>query len=306
MRSFSENYTVLYRLLGSVIVGAPPVVINSYYQVGAFSEAFRKDWPILSAMLDHHVVIGCLVGGAWVFLTVSLLRIFQSFVETAPPGWTVAPAAIMKAIDNVVGVKQQRFSACLKKINNEQASPSAGEIFSIITQPADQISELVKGVYSTFEVLLRGSLQSKNFKLKANLAVIGGDGKIAAIPYHYPSNHPVRSTVEALNKPNSTMRSAVQAKKPVVIESTLAETIKDKPRFVVTDPAYAQEDGSLICYPIVLEGIDSVVFVLSVYVDVPGAFKPKHRAAFDQVIEPFALRLKLEYALLALKEGVSS
>jgi hypothetical protein len=302
MRHFAENYTFLYRSAGAAIAGVPPVVLTSYYQVATFSEEFRKDWPALATLLDKHVLIGCVLGGVWVYLVMSLRRFLASFADTAPPGWDTAPSTILKAIDNVVGAKQQRFSDFLRKMGNTSPAPSTGEIFSTITQPTQQISELVKGVYSTFDILLRGTLPSKRYALKVNLAVINGDGKVVFIQYHYPSNHPVRSPIDALNNQNSTIRCAVTAKKPIVIESILAEAAKANPRFAVTDPAYSQEDGSLICYPVLLEGIDSVVFVLSVFVDVPGAFKPKHHDAFNQVIEPFALRLKLEYALLAMKE----
>lgn len=303
MRYFAVNFTFLYRVVGAAIAGIPPVALTSYYQVQKFSDEFRRDWPAIANLLDNHVLIGCLAGGVWIFFIMWLRRFLMSFVEPSPPGWEAAPSVILKAIDNIVGAKQQRFSDFLKKMGNASPPPSTGDIFSSITQPTNQISELVKGIYSTFDVLLRGTLPSKRFTLKTNLAVINGDGKIVSIQYHYPSNLPVRSTFDALNKPNSTIRRAVIAKKPIVIESTLAEVEKPKPRFVVTDPAYSNEDGALICYPISLEGIDSVVFVLSVYVDVPGAFKPKHIDAFKQVIEPFALRLKLEYALLAMKEG---
>lgn len=305
MRYFAVNYTFLYRVVGAAIAGIPPVIINSYYQVQTFSDEFRKAWPAIAYLLDNHVLIGCLAGGLWIFFIMWLRRFLLSFVDPSPPGWDTAPSVILKAIDNIVGAKQQRFSDFLKKMGNASHPPTTGDIFSSITQPTNQISELVKGIYSTFDVLLRGTLPSK-FTLKTNLAVINGDGKIVAIQYHYPSNLPVRSSMDALNKPNSTIRRAVMTKKPIVVESTLAETAKQKPRFVVTDPAYSQEDGSLVCYPISLEGIDSVVFVLSVYADVPGAFKPKHLDAFKQVIEPFALRLKLEYALLAMKEGSPS
>lgn len=306
MRHFADNYTFLYRSAGAAIAGVPPVVLTSYYQVATFSDEFKRDWPAIAALLDKHVLIGCLLGGLWVYVVMSLRRSLASFADTAPPGWDTAPATILKAIDNVVGAKQQRFTDFLRKIGNTSPAPSAGAIFSTITQPTQQISELVKGVYSTFDILLRGTLPSKRYTLKVNLAVINGDGKIVSIQYHYPSNHPVRSPIDALNKQNSTIRCAVSAKKPIVIESIQAESAKANPRFAVTDDAYSNEDGSLICYPVVLEGIDCVVFVLSVFVDAPGAFKPKHHDAFSQVIEPFALRLKLEYALLAMKEGSPS
>ena len=300
IRQFSQHYTFLYRLAGAAIAGVPPVVLTNYYQVATFSDELRKDWPALTTLLDRHVLIGCVLGGVWVYLVMWLRRSLASFADAAPPGWDTAPSTILKAIDNVVGAKQQRFSNFLREMGNASPTPSAADIFSTITQPSQQISELVKGVYSTFDILSRSTLTSNRYTLKVNLAMIDGDGKVVFIKYHYPSNHPVRSPIDALNKPNSTIRNAISSKKLVVIESILAESAKADPRFAVTNRAYSQEDGSLICYPVVLEGIDSVIFVLSVFVDVPGAFKPKHRDAYNEVIEPFALRLKLEYALLAI------
>lgn len=302
MRRFAQNYSFLYRSLGAGIAGVPPVILSSYYQVASFSEEFRKDWPALATLLDKHVLIGCIVGGVWVYVVFWLRRSLSSFADSSPPGWDTAPSTILKVLDNVVGAKRQRFSEFLRKIDGAAPTPTPGEIFSTITQPTQQISELVKGVYSTFDILLRGTLPSNHYVLKVNLALINSEGKVASIQYYYPSNLPVRSSIEALNKPNSTIRVAVALKKQIIIESILAEAAKKSPRFAVTDLAHSAEDGSLICYPVALEGFDSVIFVLSIFVDVPGAFKPKHHDAYTQVIEPFALRLKLEYALLAIKE----
>jgi len=305
MHSFATKHTILYNLVGAFIAGIPPVFLNSYYQVQRFSDEFRKNWPAIANLLDNHILIGCLASGAWIFIIMWLRRLLLSFYEPSPLGWDDAPSVILKAIDHIVGAKQQRFSDFLKQMCNASPPSTTGDIFSSITQPTSQISELIKGIYSTFDVLLRRTLTSKKFTLKTNLAIINGDGRVEAIQYHHPSNLPVRSPVETLNKPHSTIRRAVISKKLIVIESTLAEAAKPKTQFAVTNPAHSNEDGSLICYPISLDGIDSVVFVVSVYADVPKAFKPKHIAAYKQVIEPFALRLKLEYALLAMQEESS-
>lgn len=305
MRRIATNYTFLYRASGAAIAGVPPVVLSSYYQVSQFADAFKSDWPVLAQLLDKHVLIGCLLAGLWVFFVMWLRRVLLSFAEDAPPGWDMAPITVLKAIDNVVGEKQQRFANCVKSFEANSSPPAAADVFSTITQPSNQMAELVKAIYTTFDVLLRGTLESNRHTLKVNLALIDSVGKIRSIPYHYPSNRPVRSTIDALNKPSSTIRSSVSRKKMIVLESVLAETAKSSPRFTVTDNAYAQEDGALLCYPVVLEGIDSVVLVISVFVDVPNAFRPKHVEAYRQVIEPFALRLKLEYALLILKDGSS-
>lgn len=301
-RRHGRKYKTAVRGLESFLVVFPPYFVGQYYQVEKFATQMRTDWPLLAALLDHHVAVSVSVAGVWAFFVLATFRLLSRLAVEAPNGWSSAPSLLLTALDNVVGAKEQRFSKHLKNVRGPQP-PKMGEVFSFITQPSQQLNELIQGIYSVISTLLREQGTEKHV-LKVNLAAVGSDGDIKAIHFHFPSNHPVRSDVADLNNPQSAMKWAIRTKRAVVIESICVESVKPKPkaRFVVTDLARAEEDGSLICYPVVHDALGAVVFVISIHVDCPGVFKQKFLSSYNELLKPFALRIKLEYSLLALKE----
>lgn len=289
------------RGLGSFVIAAPPYFIAQYYQIDKFAAQIKGDWPVLGAMLDHHVIVGVLLAGIWAFLMLAIYRISYTLAQERPNGWADAPGILLRALDNVVGAKEQRFSNHLKSLATSNSPAASASVFNFITQPGQQLNELILGLYSTIDSLLREQRTGK-YVLKVNLAALDQNQDIKAIHFHYPSNHPVRSNLAVLNSQNSAIKTAVRTRKIVVLESILVESARAKPRFVVTDESRAEEDGSLICYPVFYEPLGAVVFVISIHVDQPGTFKPRYAASYVELLKPFALRIKLEYALLALKE----
>lgn len=301
-REIIREHKRIARGLGSVILGVPPYLTGQYYQISEFANTVRTDWPLIAKAMDHHVFLGVFLAGVWVFLLLGLYQLLASLVRERPNGWSDAPSILLRSIDNIVGAKEQRFSRYLTNIGTTgQPNPSSDQVFSHITQPAQQLNELIQGIYSGVDSLLRASITGK-YVLKVNLGTIDENKNLKGIHFHYPSNHPVRSSLSALNDPNSGIKTAVRTRRMVILESIQVEGTKSKKRFVVTDEARANEDGSLICYPVIYEPLDMVVFVISVHVDQPGVFKQKFANSYEEFLRPFALRIKLEYALLALKE----
>jgi len=86
-----------------------------------------------------------------------------------------------------------------------------------------------------------------------------------------------------------------------MIGSILDEAEKPKGCFAVTDDARRNEDGSLMCYPVWFSPLNSVAFVISVCYSKRGVFHKRFANSYSEVLEPFALRLRLVYSLLGLK-----
>lgn len=300
-RGFITKYRVLGRSTGSFVIAAPPYFVTQYYQVEKFATDIKTDWPLVSALLDHHVVLGVILAGAWTFLMLALYRAGSALAQEQPNGWADTPVILLRTLDNIVGSKEQRFSKHFKLISATAEPSNSSKVFDLITQPGQQLNELIQGIYSTIDFLLRQQEHS-SYSLKVNLAAIDNNQCVKSIHFHYPSNHPVRSSLTALNDPNSAIRNAVRSRKIVVLDSIQVERLRAKPRFVVTDDSRAEENGSLICYPVIYEPLNAVVFVISIHVDEPAAFKSKYARSYNELLKPFALRIKLEYALLALKE----
>lgn len=296
-----QRHRYVGRGFGAFVISTPPYFVIQYYQIGKFSDEIKADWPLVGALLDHHVGVSVVLAGVWTFLLLALYKTVAAFAQEQPNGWADVPSILLRTLDNIVGAKEQRFSNHLKSIRGGSTPITSAGVFGFITQPGQQLNELMHGVYSAVDTLLKAQENGK-YVLKVNLAAIDQKQFVNCIHFHYPSNHPVRSSLVALNSPNSAIKNAIRTKKIVVLESIRMESIRSKPSFVVTDASRADEDGSLICYPVTYDPVGAVVFVISIHIDQPGTFRPKFSSSYVELLKPFALRIKLEYALLALKE----
>ena len=303
--SHLRRHRLLARLLGATILVCPPAILNSYYQVEAFASEIKRISPFAADLLDGHIFIGILIACLWGFGALTLYSFTKSFLQKNPSGWSDIPTILLTVLDNIVGSKEQRFSReYVRFASSEEEKITAGSVFKAITKPSDQLNELIKGIYATINILIQRDPEIDKYALKVNLAMMGPNKNIEEIFFHYPSNDSVRSTVDSLNRPGSTIKEAVSSGRIVVIESILEESKRPKPRFLVTDKSRAEEDGSLICYPIYYGPLEEVVFVISIFIDVPNYFKAKFHRSYVELLKPFELRMKLEYALLCLEQGV--
>jgi len=304
LRARVQKFKGFAYALESLVIAVPPYLVGQYYQIDQFANSVRKDWPVIAAMLDHNIAVAVVLSGVWAFIVLSIVRGLTWLAYDKPDGWQHAPEILLAALDNIVGSKEQRFSKHLKTVRELPSTPTAGEVFGFITQPSRQLDELILGVYSTFDSLLRKQ-ESEKYVLKVNLAAVDANCNIGSIRVHYPSNLPVRSSIDMLNSRNSAMKSAARGKRTIVIESTLQEVARSKGSFVVTDESRADENGSLICYPVTHDALGGmVVFVISIHVNKPWLFRQKYAHTYIELLKPFALRINLEYSLMALKEIV--
>jgi hypothetical protein len=299
-RKFSRNHAILFSVFGAFVLAVPPYFVQQYYQVDKFAFEVKRYLPEFGNFLDQHVVIGVLLSSIWAFLLILFYKFLKSIYQENPNGWLDMPAILLKSLDNIVGSKEQRFSRYLMELRAAESSSNISHTFNAITQPAIQLKEIVQGIYAAMHALIQLESPGEKFTLKVNLAEMN-NGLIEKIPFHYPSNHSIRTPERILNKPNSTIRISASSKSITIIESIKEELTKDSPRFH-PDPARIGEDGSLICYPIFYEKLNSVIFVVSIYSDQPFYFKNRFKSSYLELLRPFELRMKLEFSLLAIRE----
>ncbi len=299
-KRFSRNHAVLFSAFGAFVIAVPPYFVQQYYQIDKFALEIKRYFPEFGEFLDHHVVIGVLLSCIWAFGLILFYKFLKSIYQENPNGWADMPAILLKTLDNIVGSKEQRFSRFLVELRGAESPSNISHTFNAITQPSTQLSELVQGIYTAMHALIQLENPGDKFTLKVNLAQMN-NGQLERIPYHYPSNHSIRTPERVLNKPNSTIRLSANSKSMIIIESIKEELAKDSPRFN-PDPARAGEDGSLICFPIFHEKLNSVIFVISIYSDKPFYFKNRFRASYLELLRPFELRVKLEFSLLGIRE----
>lgn len=130
------------------------------------------------------------------------------------------------------------------------------------------------------------------------------DGKISNIPVHYPADEPVRSSIDALNHPNSSILTACRTRKIVVVEDTEIEGAKKDGEDKIYVDTGSSKEGSLICYPVAHVPTQEVPFVISIHCDQKGYFRKDYTETYELNLQRFALRLSLEYSLLLIKEKI--
>lgn len=298
-RLFLWRHKTLYGTAWALILGAPPFLVVNYLSLGPVAASIKRDWPLVASMLEADPIMWLLLATLWAWLCDKIRRIVASWLNDAPSGWENAAPILLSLLGSVVGSKEQRFQTALITAHNKDLI-DPGEIFNEITQPELQMREIMQNVYLAFDSLLRKHGQART-KLKVNLAVIK-DGEVLRIMYHYPNDCPVVSPMSALNNPRSAIKSAVRKKRIEVVESMLDAGENPNGNFIVTDQARTNEDGSLICYPVTYKPISDVAFVISVCYLERGTFRNRFARSYTEVLEPFALRLRLEFSLLGLKE----
>jgi hypothetical protein len=270
-----------------------------YYSLTPFAKWLSASFPGIAKILDSSPAQWIVFTVVWAWFWHHLIRWSVKWFQKGPSGWDNAAPIMLLGIGSVVGSKSARF---LKALEEELKSPThdASRVFETISQPERQISELMQNLYLVFESLLKQEGQPRA-QLKVNLAVIK-DSQVVSIRYHYPYDHPVRSTIENLNNPRSGIQTAIRDKNLVIIESIRDDGEKDDGEFFITDISRQEEDGSLLCYPVDLRPLAEVAFVISVCYYERASFKKRFRQSYKEILDPFALRLRLEYSLLGLKE----
>lgn len=125
----------------------------------------------------------------------------------------------------------------------------------------------------------------------------------------FPADQPPRSDVSILRGEESGFSRAADFARPLVVADIRREGRKPEGRrhFIVTSPDRRDEEGSMICLPIVHGGDDrrQVPFVLALRVDRPNYFREAEIERYKVVFDGFATRFKLEYStMIALPEVV--
>jgi hypothetical protein len=302
-RVYLWSHKKLYLTIWTLLVGAPPIFVANYFQSSDFANNVKTQFPPIAAILGNNALIWIPLSIFWSFLLTEIKNHLVARMNIEPEGWGNAPQIILKALDSVVGHKEQRFSNHLRKtldLLKRGKAPEPGSIFNEITQPSAQFHRLTQSIYDVFYLLChKPGEQPEN--LKVNLAWVE-KGQLKNIFCHYPANHPVRSSISALNNCGSGMKTAYKNRKILVVESIKDASESKGGGFVITDTARADEDGALICFPIELPPIDGeVALVISIFYPRRGVFEKRYCKKYVAILEPFALRLKLEFSLLSLK-----
>ena len=208
---------------------------------------------------------------------------------------------LFKITDHVVGKKTERFGIKYASIIKQNNLQEIEEIFNEITQPLLQINELIEGVWQFFEA----TKSDKDVIIKVALAQMKGE-YIEDFVCFYPSNYGPRSAIEELQDSDSCFSKAKKTRRIVIVDDIRKESVrvKGKRNFIVTRPEFEPEDGSIICYPVIIRNTQEIPFVISIFASQKNCFRQKGRERYEIILKRFGQRIALEYCLLKIKERV--
>lgn len=287
------HYWWIQYLMAPLLLTVPPVLLTKYVDNEKFHTYIKNNFPYTAEFLDEYYLFSIVLAA---FYTFFILAIAKSILKRANAnGLDIDGLLILiKTLDGIVGQKDKRFGDYYKR----RKEFTKDNLFCEITQPENQISEIVRGIWQLFEA---EKSKSTHNLIRVVLAEIKNE-KIIDTSLYFPSDEPVIVSLEVLNNENSTLLTAYRLKKLIVIPNIQEELSKTESKSKYIAAGTDDDFGSLICYPIVHNPTKTIPFIISIHCDEKNYFKKEFSDIYRHSLQRFALRLSLEYSLLLIKE----
>lgn len=279
--------------LAPALVAVPPWVVNKLLDSSPLKTWLATNAPAAAVLVGKYELAFYLLACVYSWAVLAMARAVAKRVAATQLD-TAGLLTLLSSLDGVVGSKLERF----RRHHRDVGSLTPQTAFQEITQPVQQIGELVRAIASYFNA--RRPSSKATTLIKVVLAEIEG-GKIREIPYFFPMDEPIRSPIKVLNSPNSGILVAARTKRIHVVESIAKELKRGKSASYVATGNPDDNKGSLICYP-VLGGEGKTVLVISVHCDEDGYFQRSMAPLYDHTLARFALRLNPEFTLFQMRE----
>lgn len=287
------SYWWIQYFIAPLLLSLPPLFLTKYVDNAKFHADVSAKFPDIAEFLDRYYLLPIILGSVYTGIVLAFAKSIMQRVNTRGLN-TDGLLILIKTLDGIVGLKDKRFGEHYKK--RDQFTKQ--KLFCEITQPHKQISEIVRGIWQLFDV---EKSKGTNNLIRVVLAEIR-NGQIIDTSLYFPTDEPVTAPIEVLNNDNSSLLTAYKTKKIVIIPN-IKEELKKAPakrKYVAAETD--DDDGSLICYPVVHNPTKEIPFVISVHCDEKNYFKKEFSEIYKHSLQRFALRLSLEYSLLLIKE----
>ena len=172
--------------------------------------------------------------------------------------------------------------------------------FQKTSKPDQQLHFLTSAVKKFFEEYVHNRL-SASISVSVDLIRVE-NGKACGWESSSPTVMNRKTNVKDLRQPNSTATIAIQNRACVIISSTRKELKLGESGRFYAKAINSASDGSLICYPITDNITDEVIYILSVYANSAKVFHEDNLHLYQWMLDKFAIRIRLEYKLLKVKE----
>lgn len=303
-RSFSKIIVIIEKhrktliALKGFIVGTPTAILG--YSTLKFGKMLPLQNEILNYFQEHPFILFIVI--IWPIISSIVLSIITDWFERLIEPSKIKQlhlTALISALDNVVGKKMNRFGEYAKKMQNNNMKKE--EIFEKITQPDIQIEHLILNLHNLI------SLLTNDQSIKIVLAEIKD-----SIPIEYKCFMP-NDIIPPLNLTNGDAKNSffhycASERKTVFIsdiEKHLNKNKNTKRKANNYVPSRNSDDniGSIICYPVIHEHLNKVIYVISFKSKVVNLFNEKFKKDHSFFVDEFIKRLTLEYSLFYLKNG---
>lgn len=296
----ADKWWVKFGLL-PLIATAPAGLVSLYLSKVDTRPSLEPLIPsqLLGWMISHPVQAQ-VAGPLWSWFILLVYAFIISRRDTSQPIDVKKLLYLHEVLETVVASKATRFGKYVKGLlhsnpgsGNNTKSPKTA--FSDITQPEQQIALLTQAIHSFF---------SDNFpdiSLRVSVACIK-DGSPYEWLYWYPEEAAPRTDIENLRDKNSSMSRCVR-KKDIFVVADIQHAARGAMRsYVQAREDTANEEGSLICFPIHHPYSDDIPYVINIAANIKKCFKNADRDLYKWMLQHFTLRIGLEHSLLLIKK----
>ena len=244
-------------------------------------------------ILSNHLAI--------IFFTVLVVWFLQWLNEAIrsnsfPSKWSYRQLiSALKILDIAVDVKEDRID------NGFDSYARDGTVDSLINTsvPEQQIHILTRAINTFFEQYVHDEIAS-SIVVTTDLIRVEDD-----TPCGWESSSRnvgiKKTTIFDLQQPTSTAMTAIRDGQCTVVASTKKELAKGtQARFYSVDEN--KGNASILCYPITDRVGGKIIYILSISASKKNTFVPESVMLYKYMLDRFAIRLRLEYKLLQIRE----
>lgn len=294
---FLERWWVKFLII-PLLATAPPGILLLLLDLGVKPTGLGETQSLIDYLFEHPlrtVVSVSLYLIAWNAL-VAFAQNYGRGKEEIDVGGLLT---LFEVLERVVGAKAERFGQHVKTADSLEQPVDGRRTFEAITQPEQQIALIASGLHGFFDAIDR---QGVNFRVTV-AEIIGG--RPVGWFYYYPPSEPPRTPIAGLAERDSAISHCLKKKGVVVVESLADEAAKPAAeRQYHPRDAEKDEDGSLVCYPILHPFSGTTPYVITIVADKKRYFLGRKRELYKWIFKHFAVRIGLEHSLLILKENV--
>ncbi len=209
---------------------------------------------------------------------------------------------VLTAINHFVGEKMKRFGECAKKTEVRTASFTKAQVFAEITQPEEQIKEIVKQLYFVVRRL------TNDDSLKIVLVELA-KGATPVYSYYLPGDqHPSLGLLSEKNWHQSFFAEVSRGTKARVI-ADIGKHVRSKraasKKYFFPSSSDRDDEGSIIGFPIINPILQRTTHVLTLRSDNPGHLGDEFKTTYRKYVEFFFTRIHLEYSLKIIKDAAA-